>query len=340
MNRDRLLAGVLGLLGVSVVLGALLYVVGVNAFLRELGRARSELVALVVLTTICWLAAWGYSLRTVLEIIGIDISFRTAFFILNGAVFANNVTPFGQAGGEPITALLISKATATEYERGLAAIASVDSINFIPSTTLALIGALYYATRVSFGRHLQYVIGSFAVLVLVGTCVSYLAYRHRSRVQSGVIGLLTPIGQRLGRVVPGITPPTRERITARVGGFVTAIRRVAGNRRGLVVALVASTAGWVFQMLGLWVAFLAIGSSIPFTLLLFVVPMGALAGITPLPGGAGGIEAMLVGLLSVLAGTLALETILAGVVIFRGVVYWLPMAIGGTVVSRVGVDAL
>jgi uncharacterized protein (TIRG00374 family) len=193
------------------VLGILVSVVGVDAFLRELGRARSDLVALVVLTTIGWLAAWGYSLRTVLGIIGIDVSIRTAFFILNGAVFANNVTPFGQAGGEPITALLISNVTATEYERGLAAIASVDSLNFVPSTTLALLGAFYLATRASFGRHLQYVIVSFVALLVVGTGVSYLAYRNQSRFQSGVIRLLTPLGQRLGRVVPGIAPPTRER---------------------------------------------------------------------------------------------------------------------------------
>lgn len=340
MNRDRVQAGALGLLGVSVVLGALLYVVGVDAFLRELGRARSGLVALVVLTTLGWLAAWGYSLRTVLGIIGVKLSLSTAFFVLNGAVFANNITPFGQAGGEPVTALLISNTAAIEYERGLAAIASVDSLNVIPSTTLALIGAFYFATRASFSRQLQYVIVSFVALVVVGTSVSYLAYRNQSRLRLGVIRLLTPIGQRLGRVVPGFTPPTREGIAARVRGFGTAIRRVARSRRGLVVALVASTAGWIFQMLGLWLAFLAIGSSIPFALLLFVVPMGAVAGITPLPGGAGGIEAMLVGLLSALTGAVALETILAAVIIFRGVVYWLPTAIGGTVVSRMSVDAL
>lgn len=92
-------------------------------------------------------------------------------------------------------------------------------------------------------------------------------------------------------------------------------------------------------MIALWVAFWAIGTAVPFSVMLFVVPIGALASITPLPGGAGGIETVLV---SVLAGlpsiTVGLDTALAAVVIFRGAVYWIPMIIGGTVVSWVGVN--
>lgn len=50
----------------------------------------------------------------------------------------------------------------------------------------------------------------------------------------------------------------------------------------------ASTLGWIYRTTALWAAFWAIDVSMPFSVMPFVVPMGALASITPLPG-AGGI---------------------------------------------------
>jgi hypothetical protein len=59
--------------------------------------------------------------------------------------------------------------------------------------------------------------------------------------------------------------------------------------------------------------------------------------VTPLPGGAGGIETVLVLLL--LAAPLPQVTepvAVAAVVIFRGAVYWIPVLVGGTVVAWIG----
>jgi uncharacterized protein (TIRG00374 family) len=256
-------------------------------------------------------------------------------------MFSNNITPFGQAGGEPVTALLIAKVTDSEYEQGLAAIASVDTLNFIPSVTLALLGAGYYATKTSFGQRLQVLVAGIVALAVVAPSIGYLSWRRRTRIQSWIVRILTPGLKRLGGIVPRFQSPTRQAIHSRIGHFVAAIERVAGDRRGILLTLTASTAGWVLQMVALWLAFLAIGSSIPFTVLLFVIPVGALAAITPLPGGAGGIEAVLVGVLTTLPElTIGGGTAFAAVVIFRGAVYWIPVTIGGVVMGVVGVDAV
>ncbi|PSP54728.1 TIGR00374 family protein [Halobacteriales archaeon QS_1_67_19] len=341
MNGAQLRTTVLGFLGTFAILGLLLYFVGVEDFLREIRRADTGTVALIVVVTLGWLAAWGFGLRTVLDVLGVDVSFAQSFFILNGAMFSNNVTPFGQAGGEPITALLISKVADTEYERGLAAIASVDSLNFVPSIVLALAGAAFYATQTSFGRRLRIATAAIVVLSIAVPVLAFVGWRKRSGIRQAIARLLAPIFARLGGVVPIEVSLTREDIEGRIGHFFDSIERVATNRRGLTLALGASTAGWMFQMVALWLAFLAIGSPIPFSVLLFVVPVGAIAGVTPLPGGAGGIEAVLVGLLSSLPGVaIGWETALAAVVLFRGAIYWVPVVIGGGVVSVIGVDSV
>jgi uncharacterized protein (TIRG00374 family) len=340
MNGAQLRTTILGFLGTFAILGLLLYFVGVEGFVQEIRRADTGTVALVLLVTLGWLAAWGFGLRTVLNTLGVDVSFTKSFFILNGAMFSNNITPFGQAGGEPVTALLISKVADTEYERGLAAIASVDSLNFVPSIILSLTGAAFYATQTSFGRRLRIATTAIIILSIAVPILGFLGWRKRNLVRRAVSKILAPVLRHISRLAPVYVSLSREKIEMHIREFFDSIERVATNRRGLTLTLAASTAGWMFQMVALWLAFVAIGSPVPFSVLLFVVPVGAIAGVTPLPGGAGGIEAVLVGLLTSLPGAgVTSGTALAAVAIFRGAVYWVPIAIGGGVVSVVGVDA-
>lgn len=69
---------------------------------------------------------------------------------------------------------------------------------------------------------------------------------------------------------------------------------------------------------------------------LFAVPLAYVAGATPLPGGLGGIEAAFVALLVPTTGVPA-SAVTAAVLVFRGGVYWMPMAIGGVSASVLGV---
>jgi uncharacterized membrane protein YbhN (UPF0104 family) len=71
---------------------------------------------------------------------------------------------------------------------------------------------------------------------------------------------------------------------------------------------------------------------------MLVVPISAVAGVTPLPGGAGGIESVL--LLLLVAAPLPAVTksvALAAIVVFRGLVYWVPVVLGGAVVADASV---
>lgn len=339
MSGGRIRATILGFAGALVVFAILFTVAGVDDLLSNLRNADLRLVALVFLATLGWLAAWGFSLRTVLDVLDISVSIPQAFFIFTGAMFSNNVTPFGQAGGEPITALIISRTTDSEYETGLAAIASVDTLNFVPSITIALIGVAYYITETTLGtnRRLELALVAVAVLAVGVPSLVYLGWQRRYQIEARVVGMLTPIIRTVANRVPRVPVPTVGGIEHRINGFFRAIERVAANPRGLALALALSAIGWFFQMLGLWLAFRAIGTPIPLSIALFVVPIGAIAGVTPLPGGAGGIETVLVVLLVAAPLPAVTEPIaLAAVVVFRGAVYWTPTVLGGLVVAVLG----
>ncbi|ADQ66064.1 conserved hypothetical protein [Halogeometricum borinquense DSM 11551] len=338
MARENLRATALGFLGAFVVFVLLFYFAGVDELIDTFQKAEAAPVGLVILVTLVWLAAWSFSLKTVLDILGVSVTFPKAFFIFAGAMFSNNVTPFGQAGGEPVTAYLISQASDAEYETSLAAIASVDTLNFVPSITIALVGAGYYATEVTLGtnRNLLLALVAVVALAVVVPSVGYVAWQRRYRLEDRVVSAFVPLIQTVARYAPRVPVPTEDGIERRINGFFRAIERIATNPRGLALALGGSAIGWFCQMLGLWLSFRAIGIEVPLSIAMLVVPIGAIAGVTPLPGGAGGIESVLVVLLlAVPLPSVTKSVAVAAIVIFRGAVYWLPTLLGGGVMAWV-----
>ncbi len=335
--RERLGATIAGFLGAAVVLGALLFVVGVDEVIAALQRARPAVVVWLPLLAMVWLLFWGLALRAVLSILGIEMSVRNAFLVFVAATFANNVTPFGQAGGEPFSALLISEVADTEYETSLAAIASVDTLNFVPSMGLATLGLWYFATTVTLGDRLEVAAVSIAALAVVFVAGLYLGWQNRYRLENAASRVVTPVVRAVARVLRR-SPPTRESIEGRIEGFFYTIERIAGDPRGLLAALVLSTLGWVTLTTCLWLALYSLDTSVVFAAAMIAVPVGALASVTPLPGGLGGVEAALVAILAPTAG-LSLQTIGAAVVIHRAATYWWPMLVGAGAASALGVSA-
>ncbi|WP_435186072.1 lysylphosphatidylglycerol synthase transmembrane domain-containing protein [Halobellus sp. EA9] len=339
MVRENLRATVLGFVAAVGVFALLFYFAGVDDLVATLRDADPQYLVFVLFATLAWLAAWSLSLNTVLDVLGVELSYVSSFLVFAGATFSNNITPFGQAGGEPVTAYLISRTADAEYERSLAAIASVDTLNFVPSVTIALVGAGYFATEValSTNENLLAAIGAVVALAVLVPGLVYAGWRRRYGLEARVVSALTPLIRSLADRLPRVSVPTAEGIEHRINGFFRAIERVASNPRGLALALGASAAGWLCQMLALWLAFGAIGVDVRLSVALVVVPIAAIAGVTPLPGGAGGIETVLVILLLAAPLPTITEPIaVAAVVIFRGAIYWVPTILGGAVVAWIG----
>ncbi|MFB6178521.1 MAG: YbhN family protein [Halorientalis sp.] len=336
MSGDRR-ATVAGFAGAVLVLLVLFWFVGIGDVLDTLASANPLVVAALVPVALFWLSSWGMALHSVLQAIDDPVSAPTAIMLYMGAVFANNVTPFGQAGGEPLTALLISKATDSEYETGLAAIASVDALHFVPSVGLATLGLAYFAVRtVTLGRNLKIASAAVGALALAIPVAAYVGWRYRYELEAAVVRLFTPVIRTLGRLIPRQEPPDPAVIEHRIEGFFTAIDRVANDRERLVLTLGFSLLGWLGLTTSLWLSVYALGYDIPFAAVLVVIPVGALASATPLPGGLGGIETAFVVLLVSTTGIPAAAAS-AAVVIHRGATYWLPTLLGGGATAAFGV---
>lgn len=334
-NRRAFLIGIFGAVGVFAVL---FFLVGGRSILESLSGADPTLVAATFAFGLCWLLAWSLMLRTVLVTLGVDVSLAKSFLIYAGAVFANNVTPFGQAGGEPVAALLISKVSSARYETGFAGIASVDVLNVVPSLSLVLVSVGYYATNFAVGDRLGTAVGSALASVFGIAVLLLLAWRYRRALVEWTAGAATAVVDRFG-TDRGDSADLEGEVRERASRFFDHVERVATSRERLATVLGLSLLGWLFQGAALVAAFAAVGHDVPVYVVLFAIPLGNLAGVAPLPGGLGGIEAAFVALLVPTTGVAA-PVVTAAVLIYRGAIYWMPLLIGGGSVTAFGVRSL
>jgi uncharacterized protein (TIRG00374 family) len=331
---------VVGFLVAAVVLGALVFVAGTGGVLAALATIRYRDAALLTVAALGWLLSWGLALRTVLGVLGVSVSPVRAFLLYAGAAFSNNVTPFGQAGGEPFSALLISRSTDSQYQRGLAAIASVDALNFVPSVGFALLGIAYYAVRFTVGDRLLLVVAMLVALAAGVSIAGYAVWRFRERVEVLLARVVAGLWRAVAAVVPRFSAPDREAILDRIRSFFADIERVARSRRDVAAALGFSAMGWLCMTAALWVPLAAL-ADVPaaalFAAALIAVPVGGVASLTPLPGGLGGVEFAVVLVLVPVTGLTA-DTATAGALVYRAGVYWLPTFVGAGAVAWLGGD--
>ncbi|WP_423743959.1 flippase-like domain-containing protein (plasmid) [Haladaptatus sp. SPP-AMP-3] len=326
-----------GFVAALAVLLVIFFLAGIDEVMTTLSMADGRVIVLVAVVALGWLFAWSMSLRTVLGVLGIRITVLRAFFLYAGATFANNVTPFGQAGGEPFAALLISRTTNADYESSLGAIASVDSINFVPSISFALVGVAYYATVLTLGDTAVIIALSIVALAVAVPTVAVVGWRKRDTVELTVATGVVRVVGFFARFVPPVSPTTKPAVVHRLRGFFDAIERVAGDRRKLALSVFFSALGWLLSSVSLWLSFYALGYTVPFAAVLFVVPIGSIAGVAPLPGGLGALDAALVLLLVPIAGVSG-ATAGAAAIIHRGATYLLPILIGGSTTAMLEAD--
>ena len=341
MNRRRLRTTLAGFLLAAAVLAGLAWVAGLGDVVATLREADRRGIVAVAALIAGWVACWGLGMRAALESYGASVSRLTGLLLSAGAGFANNVTPFGNAGGEPLTTLLVAERTSVRYERGLAAMAAVDAINIVTAVSVASIGLAWLAAAGSRNGKLATAAAVVTAAVIVGGGGAVGLWRHRQRMTAWLTGGLTRLTSWLARVVPRLSPPDRVGIARRVEGFVDDLERIAADRRTLVAVGGYSLAGWLCQLVALWMAFIAIGAPISLTAVFVAVPVASVALALPLPGGAGGIESALVGVLvATPLATVTPDTAVAGVVLFRGFAYWLPTTLGGLVFGESAVGWL
>lgn len=322
---------------VAMLLGVLA-LVGVDDVLAAARDVDPGAVVVLLAVTALWVVAWGYSLSIVLTILGIDHTLPEALLLFGNVVFANSVAPSTYLGGEPLAALLVSRRLDADYETSLAIVAGVDLLNYAPMPPLAAVGLAYFATTAVLGRTVELALLAVLAGVIVLVAGAAVAWHRRQDVAGIVAPVLEWFSHALSRAVPGVRPASRISIGRRIDVLFDRLEQLSTDRPRLRHALAFSIAGWLLLSTALWTSLYAIGHPVEPEIALFVVPLAAITNVLPLPGGVGGVDAVLILLL---VGTAGVPTAAAAAaaLIHRGATFWLPLLFGGGAVAAIQSDA-
>ncbi|WP_230198663.1 lysylphosphatidylglycerol synthase transmembrane domain-containing protein [Halopiger djelfimassiliensis] len=321
ISRPQLLRIGAGFAVAVVLLLVLAVGIGLEELRETLSNAALEWVVVACLSTGLCFAAWTRGWQLVLGVADIDESFSRLFVTYLAAMFANSVTPMGQAGGEPFIAYVLSTETGASYEDSLASVVTADALNLVASFSLATVSLGVLVWRIDLPGAVEPIAGAVAVVAVGIVAVATVGWRFRPELERSVSGLLVPVIRRL----PGVTVAG---IRKRVAELQTAFGRIADEPRLLVRVFAFAYLGWALYVLPLYFAGRAFGIAVDPIVLFFVVSASMLAGYIPSPGGLGSIEAVLTGLLVALLALGSTEAY-AVALTYRLSTYWLAVVAGG-----------
>lgn len=327
VSRRQIAAGL-------VVLCALVGLVGVHDSFSgtraALSTADTTLLAVIVGSMVGALLLRGLALWVLLDVLGHRTPAGRVLPLYVATVAVSTVVPGGQAGGAPINGYLISRSSEAEYEDGIAAIVSTTALSNLVVGLSGLLGVGYLLVTATGGENIT-------TLALFGVALFALAalgvaglWRVRDGVKAAAVTTITTVG-RVAAVVPGVSKPERDDVAPTVDRFGASVSRIRnGSVRQFVILVGLLGVAHGLTVVALWLSFVAIGESVSIGIITAVIPAGLAAAIVPSPGGFGGVEVALIGLLA--SGTSAAVPVAsAATLIYQAAMVGPALLVGGSV---------
>jgi uncharacterized protein (TIRG00374 family) len=209
---------------------------------------------------------------------------------------------------------------------GLALGAWVLSRGGMPRGHIARRSVAFFLIKSSVNFVAVAVIGFAWAIGLMGPHVSLWLTAFPAAMATLVIALVL-LAPRLGPgEPPGVDRLHRAISAARrslIGGTTEAVELVRSRDLTLLVGAIGY---WAFDNAALFATYKAVGYTPPISILLMGYLLGQLGGLLPLPGGVGGIDGGLIGVL-ILYGAPVAPTV-AAVLAYRLILFWVPLVAG------------
>ncbi len=293
----------------------------IPAAMRALGDADPLFLGLALLLEVAALTVLPFPYRDGTRLIGGHASYRQARPAAMGAFALSRLLPGGGVAAGIYAAKRINEA-GNDTATAALAVTVAGVMNMISLGVIVAGGAIGGIVRGrTSSQALWPALAVLAVLLAVLPVVKWALGREAVRVR------LVRMIERLAGESVGLEwhAPLMRLAEHPISG--TGIARIA----------LWSTGAWILQVASLWACFMALGSNVPMSIL--ILAFGAANLITALPhtpGGLGTVEAGMTATLVALGAAHGLETPVAvsGVLCFRVIAHWLPIAVFGVTMLR------
>lgn len=332
MDRKTIL-----LLGVSIlILAVMLWFVGIDQVLDALKMANIAIIALAVVTQIFTYFLYTLRWQILNKLADMDVSIKKLLPMVLVGLAVNNITPSGRGGGEPVRAYLLAKSDDEyHFEDSFATVVADRALDTFPFVVLAAITIASMALFFDFDMWLLVVmVAAVVAIVAILIILIYMCINPKfgMRVEGWIIGLVRRFYKKNSNEL-------ENQIHEAILGFQETMKMLMSNKRGLVYTLTLSFIIWIFEIIRVYLVFLAFGANVNPIVIGEVFIVACLVGMIPLlPGGLGAIDGLMIVFYS--AAGIPASVSAAATVIERLISFWMATIIGLVIMPYYGSAAL
>lgn len=324
------------MLGISLlILAAILYFVGIDKVIEALKTANLIIIALAILTQVFTYYLYTLRWQILNKMADMDISIKKLLPMVLVGLAVNNITPSGRGGGEPVRAYIMAKEENHPVEETFATVVAdraLDTFPFIVLAVITIISMILY-----FNIELWLILVMIIAVIVIVAVLILLIYMcinpgFGNRVEGWLVGLINILPKKDGEEY-------RQSIHNGISGFQDTMRILLSNKKILYYTIPLSFIIWVFEIIRVYLVFLAFGANVNLIVIGEVFIVASLVGMIPLlPGGIGAVDALMVIFYS--AAGISYSVSAAATVIERLISFWMTTIIGLVLLPYYGSNVL
>jgi uncharacterized protein (TIRG00374 family) len=313
----------------------MLWFVGIDQVILALKLANLYIIALAIVVQIVTYFLYSLRWQILNKQSNMDVSIKELLPMVLVGLAVNNITPSGRGGGEPVRAYILAKEKNYLFEETFATVVADRALDTFPFVVLAAITIVAMTLYFDMPTWLLIVmVLAVIAIIIVLAIVVYMCINPSfgSRVDGWIIGLVR-------RFYKKNTMELENKIHEAVFGFQDTMKGLVSNRKALYYTIPLSFLIWIFEIIRVYLVFLAFGANVNLIVIGEVFIVASLVGMIPLlPGGLGAIDGVMILLYSSAGITSSISA--AATVIERLISFWMATIIGLVILPKYGSSLL
>ena len=318
-----------------VIMAVMLYFIGIDEVIEALKLSNLWLVLLAIVIQIFTYFLYTWRWNIINKTANMDLGIKKSLPMVLVSLAVNNITPSGRGGGEPVRAYLLAKEGHFKFEDTFATVIAdraLDTFPFVILAILTIIGII-----LTFSLDIKLIAFLVICVTLITAAVILLIYVCIN--EAFGVKLTSWIIKIVRRLYKEFNEGTEQRIIEAVKVFQARMNALLRDRTILYHALPLSFVIWIFEILRVYVVFLAFGANVSPIIIGEVFILASFVGMIPLlPGGLGAVDGIMILFYATAGITASISA--AATVVERLISFWMTTFVGLIFLTMFGTSVL
>ena len=317
------------------IMAVMLYFIGIEEVIEalKLSNLWFVLLAIVLQFFTYFLYTWRWSIIN--KTADMNLGIRKLIPMVLVSLAVNNITPSGRGGGEPVRAYLLAKEGHYKFEDTFATVIAdraLDTFPFVILAILTIVGII-----ISFSLDITLI--AFLIICVAAITAFVIILLYICINESFGVKITAWIIRIVRKFYKKFNENTEKRIVEAVISFQARMNSLLRDKTILYYALPLSFVIWIFEILRVYVVFLAFGANVSPVLIGEVFILASFVGMIPLlPGGLGAVDGIMI--LFYASAGISAGISAAATVVERLISFWMTTFLGLICLMMFGTNVL